>query len=96
MVTSVELGALAVVLLSLLLLARLVQALRPLLVNTVVGLGIFLLAGVLGVDVAINAFALALVALGGVPGALVVLLLSFLDVAFVPAAVLDPVAALPL
>lgn len=91
MVTGVELGALAVVLASMLLLARLVRAVRPLLVNTLLGLAVFLLASVLGVDVAVNAFALALVALGGVPGALVVVLLAVLDVAFVPA-----VLALPL
>ena len=91
MVTGVELGALAVVLVSMLLLARLIRAVRPLLVNTLVGLGVFLLASVLGVDVAVNAFALALVALGGVPGALVVILLSFFGVAFVPTVLALPV-----
>jgi len=90
MVTGVELGALAVVLVSMLLLARLIRAVRPLLVNTLLGLGVFLLASVLGVDVAVNAFALALVALGGVPGALVVILLSYFDVAFVPAVLALP------
>jgi hypothetical protein len=85
MVTVVELGAIAVVLLSLLLLARLIRAVRPLLVNTLVGLVTFFLAGLVGVDVAVSAFAIALVALGGLPGALVVILLSVLDVAFVPA-----------
>lgn len=84
MVTGVELGAIAVTLLLLLVFARLIQAVRPLLVNSVVGLAAFLLASALGVDVAVNAFALALVALGGLPGALVVILLAILGVAFVP------------
>lgn len=85
MVTGVELGAIAATLVLFLLFARLVRAVKPLLVNTVVGLATFLLASALGVEVAVNAFALALVALGGLPGALVVILLSFLGVAFVPA-----------
>jgi hypothetical protein len=84
MVTAVELGAIAVVLVALLLFARLLRVVRPLLVNTLLGLLTFVLAGALGVEVAVSAFAIALVALGGVPGALVVVLLSLLDVAFVP------------
>jgi hypothetical protein len=88
MVTGVELGAIAVVLLFLLLLARLIRSVRPLLVNTVMGLGAFVLASFLGVEVAVSAFAIALVALGGLPGALVVIFLSMLDVAFVPAALI--------
>ena len=84
MVTAVELGAIAVVLVALLLLARLLSVVRPLLVNTVVGLAAFFLASLLGVEVAVSAFVIALVALGGLPGALVVILLSLLDVAFVP------------
>ncbi|PSP72237.1 hypothetical protein BRC86_12895 [Halobacteriales archaeon QS_3_64_16] len=90
MITAVELGAIAVVLLALLLFARLLSVVRPLLVNTVVGLLAFVLASLLGVEVAVSAFVIALVALGGLPGALVVILLSALDVAFVPAVLAIP------
>jgi hypothetical protein len=85
MVTAVELGAIAVVLVALLLFARLLSVVRPLLVNTVVGLVTFVLASLLGAEVAVSGFTIALIALGGLPGALVVILLSALDVAFVPA-----------
>lgn len=88
MAIGLETGLFVVLgLVALLLAARLVSALRPLIVNAVVGLTVFLAAGALGVEVAITSFALVIVVLGGLPGAVLVVLLSLLNVAFVPAGV---------
>lgn len=66
---------------------RILQAVRPLFVNAVVGLLVFLVAEWAGVGVQIDWIALAVVAIGGLPGAILVVLLSVLGVAFVPAIV---------
>ncbi|EMA54919.1 MULTISPECIES: pro-sigmaK processing inhibitor BofA family protein [Halococcus] len=87
MVTGIEIAALAVAVVFLLGAARIVQAVRPLLINAVVGLLVFLVAEWLGVGVEINWLTLAIVAIGGLPGAVLVVLLSVLGVAFVPAVV---------
>jgi hypothetical protein len=87
MVTALETGVLLAVLVALFGAARLMRAIRPFVVNAVVGLIVFLIAGWLGVDVAVDWVALLVVALGGLPGAVLVVLLAVLDVAFVPAAV---------
>jgi hypothetical protein len=92
MVTGVDIGVLAGLAVAVLVFGWLLRLVRPLLVNTVLGLGAILAAGFVGVNVAISGFALALVVLGGLPGALVVILLSALDIAFVPVATLLPVA----
>lgn len=88
MVTGIELAALALALFFLLGAARILQAIRPLIVNAVVGLLVFLVAGWFGVDVAITPIALAVVAIGGLPGAVLVILLSVLGIAFIPATLL--------
>lgn len=90
MAIGLELGLLVFGLVALLLAARLVRVLRPLIVNTIVGLVVFLVASALGVDVAVTSLTLVIVALGGLPGAVLVILLSLLNVAFVP-----PMAVLP-
>jgi hypothetical protein len=86
MVTGLELGVLAVALVLLLGAARILQAVRPLIVNAVVGLLVFLAAGWLGVGVEVNWLTIAVVAIGGLPGAVLVVLLSVFGVAFVPPA----------
>ena len=91
MVTGIELAVLALALVFLFGAVRILQAIRPLVVNAVVGLLVFLVAGAFGLDVAITPIALVVVALGGLPGAVLVILLSVLNVAFVPAALLLPV-----
>ena len=64
---------------------RIIRAVRPFIVNGVVGLLTILLAQVLfGIEVAITALALVIIVLGGFPGALLVLLLSVFGIAFVP------------
>ncbi|EMA43869.1 pro-sigmaK processing inhibitor BofA family protein [Halococcus saccharolyticus] len=90
MVTGIEIAALALAVVFLLGAARIVQAARPLLINAVVGLLVFLVAEWLGVGVQIDWLTLVIVAIGGLPGAVLVVLLSVLGVAFVPAILASP------
>lgn len=91
MATGLEIALVALVLILLLGTYSVVKAIKPLIVNAVVGLIIFLLAEALfGVAVAVTPLALLIVALGGVPGAVLVLLLAILQVAFVPGLITAP------
>ena len=87
MVMGLEIAALVLAIGFLLGAVRILQAVRPLFVNPVVGLLVFLVAEWAGVGVQIDWIALAVVAIGGLPGAILVVLLSVLGVAFVPAIV---------
>ena len=60
-------------------------SLRVLAVNAVVGLIILFIANVLGLGVQISLITLLLCAVFGVPGAILVILLAVLDVAFAAA-----------
>ena len=85
MVTGIEV---AVVLLALAFLFgawRIIHAVKPFIVNAVVGLLVLLLASWFGLAVEVTPIVLLVVALGGVPGAILVLLLAVFGVAFVPA-----------
>jgi hypothetical protein len=84
MVTGLEIAVLAVALLLLFGAARVLQAVRPLIVNAVVGLLVFLVASWLGIGVEVNWLTLAVVAIGGLPGAVLVVLLSVFGIAFTP------------
>lgn len=84
MVAELELAVLGLAVVFLLGAGRIMQAIRPLIVNTVVGLVVFLVVGWLGIGVEIGWLSLLVVAIGGLPGAVLVVLLSLLDVAFVP------------
>jgi hypothetical protein len=84
MVTGLELAVLALALVVLLGAARVLQAVRPLIVNAVVGLLVFLAAGWFGIGVEVNWLTLVIVAIGGLPGAILVVLLSIFGVAFTP------------
>jgi hypothetical protein len=57
-------------------------SLRALAVNAVIGLLILLLANVVGLGVQISILTLLICAVFGVPGAILVILLAVLDVAF--------------
>ena len=57
--------------------------LRALAVNAIVGLLILVLANLLGLGVPITVVTLLICALFGVPGAVLVILLALLDIAFV-------------
>ncbi|MFC4989744.1 MULTISPECIES: pro-sigmaK processing inhibitor BofA family protein [Saliphagus] len=85
MVTGLEIGLLVLVLAFFLGAATIIRAVKPFIVNAVVGLLTILVAqAVFGVSVAVTPVALVVVALGGFPGAVLVLLLSAFGVAFVP------------
>jgi hypothetical protein len=67
-------------------------SLRGLAVNAIVGLLILFVANLLGLGVQISLVTLLICAIFGVPGAVLVILLALLDVAFVAAA-LPPLTA---
>ena len=60
-------------------------SLTGLLINTVVGLIVLILANVVGLGVQISIATLLICAIFGVPGALLVIVLAILDIAFVAA-----------
>lgn len=88
MVTPIELGLLVLVLALVFGAYRLISAVRPLVVNAVVGLVVLWLAGALGFGVQITAIVVLLVAFGGLPAAILVILLAQFDVVFEPAMVI--------
>ena len=61
---------------------RIIHAIKPFIVNAVVGLLVLVLASWFGFGVEITPFVLLVVAIGGIPGAILVLLLAYLGVAF--------------
>ncbi|SEW19571.1 pro-sigmaK processing inhibitor BofA family protein [Halobacterium jilantaiense] len=67
-----------------------IRAVKPFVVNAVVGLVVILLAQALGAEVAVTPLALLAVAVAGFPGALLVILLAYAGVAFAPAVVTLP------
>lgn len=85
MVTGLEILLLVLVVAFFVGAARLVWTVRPLIVNAVVGLiTLFLAEALFGLEVAVTAVALVIVALGGFPGAVLVILLALFGIAFVP------------
>lgn len=84
MVTALELGILFAVLVLLLGSYRVIHTVQPFIVNTVVGLLVLLLASAFGFGVEITGIVLLIVAIGGLPGAILVILLAYLGIAFTP------------
>lgn len=84
MVTGIELALLALVVVALVGAHRVIKTVKPLIVNAVVGLVVLLLANFLGYGVVVTPVVVLIVALGGVPGAVLVLLLAYLDILFQP------------
>jgi inhibitor of the pro-sigma K processing machinery len=62
-------------------------SLRALAVNAVIGLVVLLIANAVGLGVQISLLTLLVCAIFGVPGAILVILLAVLDIAFVAAMV---------
>ncbi|MFB6073290.1 MAG: pro-sigmaK processing inhibitor BofA family protein [Halobacterium sp.] len=85
MATTLELALAVAVLVALFGAYRVIRAVKPFVVNAVVGLFVILVAQFLGAEVAVTPLALLVVAVGGFPGALLVILLAYLGVAFAPA-----------
>ncbi|THE66682.1 hypothetical protein D8Y22_00685 [Salinadaptatus halalkaliphilus] len=82
--TGLEILLLILVLAAVLGASTLIETVRPFLVNAVVGLVVLFLANaVFGLSVTVTPIALAVVAIGGIPGALLVILLALFGVAFV-------------
>ena len=82
MVTTTEIALLALVLALLFGAYRIIRTVRPLVVNAIVGVIILLIANFVGLGVQITPIAVLVCAVGGVPGAVLVILLAFLDIAF--------------
>ena len=82
MVTTVEIALLVLVLALLFGAFRIIKAVKPFVVNAIVGVIVLLLANVLGLGVEITAIAVLIVAIAGIPGAILVILLAYLDIAF--------------
>ncbi|GAB7018787.1 pro-sigmaK processing inhibitor BofA family protein [Halostagnicola sp. A-GB9-2] len=84
MVTGLEILLLVLVLAVIVGASQVIQAVKPFILNAVVGLLVLFLAQALfNLSVAITPIALLIVAIGGVPGSILVILLSVLEIAFV-------------
>lgn len=84
---AVELGLLVVAVLALTAVYVTMKVVKPLIINAIVGLVLIFGVQYLGfVEVELGLLAVAVVAVGGVPGAILVMLLAYFGVAFVPAA----------
>ena len=83
MVTPTEIGLLVLALALLFGAYRIVNTIKPLIINAIVGVIVLIVANVAGLGVAISAVAVLVCAVGGLPGAVLVILLSILDIAFV-------------
>lgn len=82
----IELGVLIAALVVVVIAVRLLRVIEPLIINAVVGLAILWVAtAVFELEVAITPLTLLVVALAGILGAIVVLALALLEIAFVPA-----------
>jgi hypothetical protein len=94
MVTTIEVALLVAVLALLFGAYRIIKAVKPFIVNAVVGLIVLVIASFLGIGVEITPIAVLICAVGGIPGAILVILLAYLGIAFAGMAV--PVGALAL
>jgi len=94
MATGIEIGLLVLVALVLVGVYLAMNVIKPLIYNAVVGLVLLAVINFLDIsflpEIEIGVLAVAIIALGGVPGVVLVLLLAFLGVAFNPAFALPP------
>lgn len=93
MATTLELALVALVVAALFGAYRVIRAVKPFVVNAVVGLVVILVAQALGAEVAVTPLALLVVAIAGFPGAVLVILLAYVGVAFAPGLAALPVVA---
>jgi len=94
MVTTLEIGLLVGVLALLFGAYAVIKTVKPFIVNAVVGVIVLVIASFLGIGVEITPVAILVCAIGGIPGALLVILLAYLGVAF--AGMAAPVGVLAL
>ncbi|MFW6384687.1 MAG: hypothetical protein ACOCY7_00965 [Halodesulfurarchaeum sp.] len=88
MVTPLEIGLLVLVLAALFGAYAIVRVVKPFIWNAVIGLIVLLLGSYLGIGVNITWLAILVVAIGGIPGALLVLILGNIGIIFTPAALI--------
>jgi hypothetical protein len=88
MVTGLEVAVVLLVLAALFGAYTVIRAVRPFIWNAVLGIAVILLAQFFGADVAVTPLVLLVVAIGGIPGAILVILLAYAGLAFVPALLL--------
>jgi len=91
MVTPIEIALLVVAVLAVVVGYKILKNVKALVVNAIVGLVVLILANVFGLGVEISLLAVLICAVAGLPGAILVILLALVDVAFVPAVVALPV-----
>ena len=94
MVTTLEIALLVGVLALLFGAYTIIKTVKPFIVNAVVGVIVLVIASFLGIGVEITPIAVIICAVGGIPGALLVILLAYLGIAFAGMAV--PVGVLAL
>ena len=87
MVTLVEVGLLALAVIAVIVGYRILKNATALVVNAIVGVLVLALANFLGLGVQISPVAVLVCAVAGIPGAVLVILLSLLDIGFVAAVV---------
>ena len=87
MVTLVEVGLLALAVIAVIVGYRILKNVKALVVNAIVGVLVLALANFLGLGVQISLVTVLVCAVAGIPGAVLVILLSLLDVGFVAAVV---------
>ena len=85
MASPIEFGLLALVVLFLVGAYVLLKAVKPLVINAVVGLIVLWLAGWLGFGVVVTPVVVLIVAFGGLPAAILVILLARFGLLFDPA-----------
>ncbi|CAI50579.1 BofA domain protein [Natronomonas pharaonis DSM 2160] len=82
MVTTLELTLLVIALALLFGAYTVIKAVKPFIVNAVVGVIVLFLASALGLGVEITPVAVLICAVGGIPGAILVMILAYADIAF--------------
>lgn len=88
MVEPLAIAVLAIVLALLFGVYRIIKAVKPLIINAVIGLIILFLAGTVGFGVEITPVVVLIVAFGGLPAAILVIILAQLGLIFTPALIL--------
>ena len=85
MVTGLEIVLLLLVVAFVVGATRVIRTVKPFIVNAVVGLiTLFVAEAIFGLSIAVTPIALVIVAIGGIPGALLVILLAMFGIGFVP------------
>jgi len=87
MVTTLEIALLVAVLALLFGAYTVIKTVKPFIVNAVVGVLVLVVASFLGIGVEITPVAVVICAVGGIPGAILVLLLAYTGIAFAGVAV---------